>query len=169
VTLRPGSEQAVRRAAGEDATPGLPFDPASAAVPVVAYIDGGARGNPGPAGFGVYIVDDQGQVLAEIAEGIGIATNNVAEYRGLLAALQWAVEHGVTALHVRGDSLLLVQQMRGVYKVKNAGLIPLHREARRLSAHIGAVTFEHVPRAKNVEADRLSNLGMDQNVPVPEG
>jgi ribonuclease HI len=130
---------------------------------ITAYFDGGARGNPGPAGFGVYIVDDQGQVLAEIAEGIGIATNNVAEYRGLLAALQWAVEHGVTALHVRGDSLLLVQQMRGVFKVKNEGLIPLHREARHLCARIGTVSFEHVPRAKNAEADRLSNLGMDQN------
>ena len=130
---------------------------------ITAYFDGGARGNPGPAGFGVYIVDDHGQVLAEIAEGIGIATNNVAEYRGLLAALRWAVNHVVTALHVRGDSLLLVQQMRGVYKVKNEGLIPLHREARSLCAQIGRVTFEHVRRAQNAHADRLSNLGMDRN------
>ena len=130
---------------------------------ITAYFDGGARGNPGPAGFGVHIVDDQGQVLAELAEGIGIATNNVAEYRGLIAALRWAVEHGVRALHVRGDSLLLVQQMRGVYKVKNEGLIPLHREALALCARIGQVTFEHVPRERNRDADRLSNLGMDQN------
>lgn len=130
---------------------------------ITAYFDGGARGNPGPAGFGVHIVDDHGQVLAEIAEGIGFATNNVAEYRGLLAALQWAVDHGVTALHVVGDSLLLVQQMRGVYKVKNEGLIPLHREARNLCARIGQVTFEHVPRDQNKHADRLSNLGMDRN------
>lgn len=130
---------------------------------ITAYFDGGARGNPGPAGFGVFIVDDGGTPIAEIAEGIGVATNNVAEYRGLLAALQWAVDHGVTALHVRGDSLLLVQQMRGIYKVKHAGLIPLHQEARRLCARIGHVTFEHVPRAQNKDADRLSNLGMDQN------
>ncbi len=131
---------------------------------ITAYFDGGARGNPGPAGFGVYIVDDGGQVLAEIAEGIGVATNNVAEYRGLLAALGWAVDHGVTALHVRGDSLLLVQQMRGIYRVKNEGLLPLYREARHLCARIGPVTFEHVPRDQNKQADRLSNIGMDQNV-----
>lgn len=130
---------------------------------ITAYFDGGARGNPGPAGFGVYIVDDGGQVLAEIAEGIGVATNNVAEYRGLLAALGWAVDHGVTALHVRGDSLLLVQQMRGIYRVKNEGLLPLYRKARHLCARIGPVTFEHVPRDQNKQADRLSNIGMDQN------
>jgi ribonuclease HI len=130
---------------------------------ITAYFDGGARGNPGPAGFGVHIVDDTGQVLAEIAQGIGVATNNVAEYRGLLAALQWAVDRGLTALHVRGDSLLLIQQMRGVYRVKNEGLLPLHRKARDLSARIGQVTFEHVRREQNKDADRLSNLGMDQN------
>ena len=130
---------------------------------ITASFDGGARGNPGPAGFGVHIVDDQGQVLAEIAEGIGVATNNVAEYRGLLAALRWAVEHRVTELHVRGDSLLLVQQMLGNYRVKNEGLLPLYREARHLCARIGRVTFEHVPREKNKDADRLSNVGMDLN------
>jgi probable phosphoglycerate mutase len=130
---------------------------------ITAYFDGGARGNPGPAGFGVYIVGDNGEPIAELAEGIGIATNNVAEYRGLIAALRWAAERGVTALHVRGDSLLLVQQMRGIYKVKNEGLIPLHREARQLCARIGHVTFEHVPRAQNKDADRLSNVGMDAN------
>ncbi len=130
---------------------------------ITAYFDGGARGNPGPAGFGAYIVDEQGTVLAEIAQGIGVATNNVAEYRGLIAALQWAAEHEVTELHVRGDSLLLVQQMLGNYRVKNEGLIPLYREARHLCARIGRVTFEHVPREKNKNADRLSNLGMDQN------
>ena len=135
---------------------------------ITAYFDGGARGNPGPAGFGVYIVDDAGEMVAEIAEGIGVATNNVAEYRGLLAALEWAVERGLTALHVRGDSLLLIQQMRGVYRVKNAGLLPLHRKARDLSARIGHVTFEHVPRDRNKEADRLSNLGMDQNADAPQ-
>ncbi len=130
---------------------------------ITAYFDGGSRGNPGPAGYGAYIVDETGQVLAELAAGIGVATNNVAEYHGLLAALQWAADNGVTALHVRGDSLLLIQQMRGNYRVKNAGLLPLYREARHLCARIGRVSFEHVPREKNKDADRLSNVGMDQN------
>ena len=130
---------------------------------ITAYFDGGSRGNPGPAGFGAFIIDEDGSVLAEIFGGIGVATNNVAEYRGLLAALQWAVDRGVTALHVVGDSLLLVEQMRGNYRVKNSGLIPLHQQARALVGRIGHVTFEHVPREKNTDADRLSNLGMDAN------
>ena len=129
---------------------------------ITAYFDGGARGNPGPAGFGVYIVDDAGKVLAEIGEGIGVATNNVAEYRGLLAALQWAADHGVKALAVKGDSQLLIQQMLGNYRVKNAGLIPLYHRARLLVMQIGDVRFEHIRREKNKDADRLSNVGMDQ-------
>jgi ribonuclease HI len=130
---------------------------------ITANVDGGARGNPGPAGYGAIIVDAAGQVLAELYEGIGISTNNIAEYRGLLAALQWALDHGHTELHVRSDSLLVVQQMLGNYKVKHEGLIPLYRQARHLVARIGRVTFEHVPRERNEDADRLSNLGMDQN------
>jgi probable phosphoglycerate mutase len=130
---------------------------------ITAYIDGGARGNPGPAGYGAYIVDENGAVLAEIYEGIGIATNNVAEYRGLLAALEWAVAHGHTRLHVKSDSLLLVQQVNGIYRIKNEGLIPLYRQARHLMARVGKVTVEHVRREFNKEADRLSNLGMDLN------
>ncbi len=130
---------------------------------ITAYIDGGARGNPGPAGYGAYIVDDRGTVLAELFAPLGVATNNVAEYNGLLAALRWALEHGHARLHVRADSLLLVEQMRGNYRVKHAGLIPLHREAQRLAGQVGVVTYEHVRREKNLEADRLSNLGMDAN------
>ena len=126
-------------------------------------VDGGARGNPGPAGYGAVIADEQGNVLAELYEGIGISTNNVAEYRGLLAALQWAADHGHTRIHVKADSLLIVQQMLGNYRVKHEGLIPLYRQARHLVAKIGDVTFEHVRREQNKEADRLSNLGMDQN------
>ena len=95
-------------------------------------------------------------------EPLGIATNNVAEYRGLIAALQWAVEHGVTQLTVRGDSLLIVEQMRGNYKVKHEGLKPLYLQARMLVMQIGDVKFEHVRREFNKEADRLSNLGMDE-------
>ena len=130
---------------------------------IIANVDGGARGNPGPAGYGAVIADEQGNVLAELYEGIGISTNNVAEYRGLLAALQWAADHGHTRIHVKADSLLIVQQMLGNYRVKHEGLIPLYRQARHLVAKIGDVTFEHVRREQNKEADRLSNLGMDQN------
>jgi len=128
---------------------------------VVAYIDGGARGNPGPAGYGVRIETPDGSLVEEFSDSIGIATNNVAEYRGLLAALEWARAHGHHAVHVRSDSLLLVQQMLGNYKVKNPGLQPLHAKARVLAHEIGRVTFEHVGRAKNAHADRLANAAMD--------
>jgi ribonuclease HI len=128
---------------------------------IVAYIDGGARGNPGPAGFGVRIETPDGGLVEEFSEAIGVATNNVAEYRGLLAALEWARAHGHHALHVRSDSLLLVQQMLGNYRVKNAGLQPLHAKAQLLAHEIGRVTFEHVGRAKNAHADRLANAAMD--------
>ena len=128
---------------------------------VVAYIDGGARGNPGPAGFGVRIETPDGSLVEEFCESIGTATNNVAEYRGLLAALEWARAHGVRSLHVRSDSLLLVQQMLGNFKVKNAGLQPLQAKARLLAHEIGHVTFEHVGRSKNAHADRLANAAMD--------
>jgi probable phosphoglycerate mutase len=144
----------------------LPFD-SPAETTVTAYIDGGARGNPGPAGFGVRIERPDGTVVEEIAESIGVATNNVAEYRALLAALGWAKEHGVRSLHVRSDSLLLVQQMLGNYKVKNAGLQPLHAEARARAAAIGRVTFEHVGRARNANADRLANAAMDAATRIP--
>ncbi len=128
---------------------------------LVAYIDGGARGNPGPAGFGVRVEQPDGTLVEEFAEAIGVATNNVAEYRGLLAALEWAKTNGHRELHVRSDSLLLVQQMRGIFKVKNAGLQPLHAKARLLAHAIGNVTYEHVGRAKNAHADRLANSAMD--------
>jgi probable phosphoglycerate mutase len=132
------------------------------AAAVIAYIDGGARGNPGPAGFGVRIEQPDGTLVEEFFEAIGHATNNVAEYRGLLAALDWAKARGYRELHVRSDSLLLVQQMVGNYKVKNAGLQPLHAKARVLAREIGHVTFEHVGRSFNAHADRLANAAMDQ-------
>jgi ribonuclease HI len=126
------------------------------------HIDGGARGNPGPAGWGALVQDEAGEVIAELFGALPHATNNVAEYNGLLAALDWCAEHGATAVHVKSDSLLLVQQMRGVYKVKNEGLKPLHGQARLLAHRIGKVTFEHVRREHNTEADRLANLAMDE-------
>jgi probable phosphoglycerate mutase len=156
VTPRRSSGRAPRHGSGQ----ALPFDAELSRGPVVAYIDGGARGNPGPAGFGVRIEAD-GTLIEEFSEAIGIATNNVAEYRALLSALEWAQRHGRDELHVRSDSLLLVQQMLGNYKVKNAGLQPLHAKARVLAHAIGRVTFEHVGRALNVHADRLANTAMD--------
>ncbi|HMC76307.1 MAG TPA: ribonuclease HI family protein [Vicinamibacterales bacterium] len=129
---------------------------------ITAYIDGGARGNPGPAGYGVYIQGPDGEPLQELHGGLGIATNNVAEYNGLLAALRWAKEHGHTTVHIRADSLLVVEQMRGRFKVKHPGLQPLHAKATLLAHEVGRVTFEHVRRELNKDADRLSNLGMDE-------
>jgi len=130
---------------------------------ITANIDGGARGNPGPAGYGAIIRDADGTVLDELHGALGVATNNIAEYNGLLAALRWAKEHGHSEVHIKADSLLLVEQMRGNYKVKNAGLQPLHAKARLLAYEIGRVSFEHVRRELNKDADRLSNLGMDES------
>lgn len=127
----------------------------------VAHIDGGARGNPGPAGYGVRIERDDGTIV-EMKKALGRCTNNVAEYEGLLAALRWAVAEGIDTLHIRSDSELLIRQMRGEYRVKNPGLIPLHEEARALARQIGHVTFEHVRREFNREADRLANEAMDE-------
>jgi ribonuclease HI len=129
---------------------------------IIAYIDGGARGNPGPAGYGVRIENEAGEMIDELHGALGIATNNVAEYNGLLAALQWAVDHGEREVHIRADSELLVKQMRGEYKVKHPGLQPLYARARLLVMELGDVRFAHVRREKNKEADRLSNLGMDE-------
>ena len=129
---------------------------------IVAYIDGGARGNPGPAGYGVRIERPDGTLVEEFCEAIGVATNNVAEYRGLIAALEWAKQQGYRQVHVRSDSLLLVQQMLGRFKVKHPGLQPLYAKARLLAHEIGRVTFEHVGRSKNADADRLANAAMDE-------
>ena len=129
-----------------------------------ANIDGGSRGNPGPAGYGVRIETDDGAIV-ELKASLPIATNNVAEYNGLLAALRWAVANGISALLVRSDSELLVKQMKGEYRVKNPGLQPLYEEARTLARQIGRVKFEHVRREFNREADRLANEAMDEASP----
>ena len=126
-----------------------------------ANIDGGSRGNPGPAGYGVRIEREDGEIV-ELKQSIVSATNNVAEYSGLIAALAWAAQHGLEKLHVKSDSLLLVKQMQGEYRVKHPGLQPLHEEARGLARQIGRVTFEHVRREFNKEADRLANEAMDE-------
>ena len=128
---------------------------------IVAYIDGGSRGNPGPAGYGVRIETTDGHLVEEFSAAIGVATNNVAEYRGLLAALAWAARNGHHDLLVRSDSQLLVRQMLGQYRVKHPGLQPLHQEARARAARLGRVRFEHVRREHNADADRLANQAMD--------
>jgi ribonuclease HI len=129
---------------------------------ITAYIDGGARGNPGPAGYGVRIESPDGSLLEELHGALGIATNNVAEYNGLLAALRWAIDHDARDVRIRSDSELLVKQMLGEYKVKHPGLQPLAAQARLLLMQLGRVVFEHVRREQNTEADRLSNVAMDQ-------
>lgn len=128
---------------------------------ITAYTDGGSRGNPGPAGYGVHIVDAAGQTIAELVGPLGRTTNNVAEYSGLIAALRWAVDHGERAVRIRMDSELVIKQMLGIYKVKHAAMQPLHAEARRLTAQLDHVTFEHVRREFNTVADGLSNQAMD--------
>ena len=127
-----------------------------------AYVDGGARGNPGPAGYGVRIEDATGTLVAELHGPLGITTNNVAEYQGLLAALRYAIERGHRVVQIRSDSQLLVKQMLGEYRVKHAGLKPLAAEARLLVMQLDRVDFEHVRREENAEADRLANLAMDE-------
>lgn len=126
-----------------------------------AHVDGGSRGNPGPAGYGVHITCDDGTVV-DLKEAIGVATNNIAEYNGLLAALRWAVDRGVRSLHIKADSELMIRQMLGEYRVKNPGLRPLYEEAMRLAGRVGRVKFEHVRRESNQDADRLANEAMDE-------
>lgn len=137
------------------------FGEPEAAASATANIDGGSRGNPGPAGYGVRIETADGRIV-ELKQSLGISTNNVAEYHGLLAALRWAATHGVKTLHVRSDSELLVKQMTGVYRVRSPGLQPLYEEARALTREIGRVRFEHVRRELNRDADRLANEAMDE-------
>ena len=129
---------------------------------LVAHIDGGARGNPGPAGYGVVIEDETGKRIAGLNEYLGHRTNNYAEYSGLLAAVQYAVDHGYKRLKVISDSELLVRQLRGQYKVKHPTLIELHGRAKQLIGKLDWFDIGHVLRDKNREADRLANEAMDR-------
>jgi ribonuclease HI len=131
-------------------------------VRVVVEADGGSRGNPGPAGYGAVVLDpDTDEVLVERAEGLGVTTNNVAEYRGLIAGLRAAVELGATEVDVRMDSKLVVEQMSGRWKIKHPAMQPLAQEAAQLVREIGSVRFEWVPRLRNSRADALANQAMD--------
>jgi ribonuclease HI len=125
------------------------------------FTDGGARGNPGPAAYGFVLEAEDGTVLAAEGEAIGIATNNIAEYSGLVAGLQRALELQVPDVEVVSDSELLVKQMRGEYRVKNAALRELYDEAVALAQRVGSVEYRHVKRAHNELADRLVNEALD--------
>jgi ribonuclease HI len=131
---------------------------------LIANIDGGARGNPGPAGFGVYLKDQSGKKVAELSEYLGHQTNNYAEYSGLVAALEYALEHGHKALKVISDSELMVKQMRGQYKVKSPSLLELYRRAQELTRKLDWFSIQHVLRAQNREADGLANEAMDKGM-----
>jgi ribonuclease HI len=126
------------------------------------YADGGARGNPGPAGSGAVLLDERGAVIAEVMRFLGHATNNVAEYTALIIGLEEALRRGVGAIDVRMDSLLVVQQMKGLWKIKHPGLRPLALRAGELLARFPDRTIEHVPRELNTLADALVNRAIDE-------
>jgi ribonuclease HI len=131
---------------------------------LVAYIDGGARGNPGPAGYGVVIEDELGRPVAELSEFLGRQTNNYAEYSGLLAALNYSMQHGFKAMKVVSDSELMVKQINGQYKVSSPTLKELHGRAMKLIDQFEYFEIKHVLREKNRDADRLANLAMDRGI-----
>jgi ribonuclease HI len=129
-----------------------------------AHCDGGARGNPGPSGYGALIQDDRGTVLAELSEFLGIRTNNYAEYSGLLGCLQYALDHGHRRLRVVSDSELMVKQIQGKYKVNSPDLKPLWQEAKNRIAKLEGFEISHALRHKNKDADRLANEAMDRGM-----
>jgi len=129
------------------------------------YCDGASRGNPGPASYGFVLLDGAGRVVIERGEALGETTNNVAEYRGLVAGLEAALAAGVGELEVRLDSLLLVRQVLGEYRVKAPGLKPLHRRAVGLLAQIGRAQVKHIRRELNTRADALANAALDGTAP----
>jgi ribonuclease HI len=131
---------------------------------VTAYCDGGSRGNPGPAGFGVFLQGAKGETVGELSEYLGKRTNNYAEYSGLLAALDFALTQGHPRLKVVSDSELMVKQIKGQYRVNSPELKPLYEEAKRRIARLEFFQIQHVLREKNQRADRLANLAMDQGM-----
>jgi ribonuclease HI len=137
-------------------------DPCGADAFATLWTDGAARGNPGPAGAGVMLKASSGEVLAAEGRFLGHTTNNVAEYRALLFGLERALELGVRRVEVRADSELLIKQLKGEYRVRNAGLRPLYEQALALIARFEATRLKHVRREHNGEADRLANEGIDR-------
>ena len=130
------------------------------------YADGAARGNPGPAGSGALILDERGQVLAELTLSLGHATNNVAEYRALILGLEEARRRGIDDVEVRMDSLLVVRQMQGLWKIKHPGLRPLALRAGALLAEFPRRSIEHIPREENGRADQLANRAIEEVGPA---
>ena len=149
-----------------DSTESAPANRASARHVdwITANVDGGARGNPGPAGYGAFIRGPEGKPIAQLSEYLGIKTNNFAEYSALLAALEYAITHGYRALKVISDSELMVRQMTGQYRVNSPDLKPMYEKARSLVRQLDKFTIEHVLRAKNQQADRLANDAMDRGM-----
>ena len=144
-----------------------PLTSAQAKAPehyLIAHSDGGARGNPGPAGYGVVIQDEAGRKVAALSQYLGHQTNNFAEYQGLIAALEYALAHGHKALKIVSDSELLVRQIKGIYKVKNSTLQELHGRARQLIAQLDWFSIDHALREHNREADDLANEAMDKGM-----
>jgi len=139
-----------------------PAEAKPAAAAYRANIDGGSRGNPGPASYGVVIRDGRGEIVAKLKKYIGRMTNNVAEYYGLIAAMDYAQSHGIRALRIESDSELLVKQMRGQYKVKSEDLKPLYERAKKMSQSLESFRIDHVYREQNKEADALANEAMDE-------
>lgn len=135
----------------------------TARVKATMFADGGSRGNPGPAASGAVLFDENGALLREVGTFLGVATNNVAEWTGLLTGLEAALELGVDDLAVRLDSELVVKQISGAYRVKNEGLIPLHAKAKVLLRKFARVDVRHVPRKQNAAADALVNQVLDAN------
>ena len=131
---------------------------------LIAHSDGGARGNPGPAGYGVVIQDEAGRKVAQLSEYLGHQTNNFAEYQGLIAALEYALQHGPKALKLISDSELLVRQIKGIYKVKNPTLQDLHGRAKELIVQLEWFSIGHALREQNQDADRLANEAMDKGM-----
>ena len=138
--------------------------PAGAGEWISAHCDGGARGNPGPSGFGAVVTDASGAVLAELSEFLGIQTNNFAEYSGLLAVLEYAVTNGHRWVRVVSDSELMVKQIQGKYQVKSPGLKPLYEQAKKKIAQLEKFEISHALRHKNKDADRLANEAMDRGM-----
>jgi ribonuclease HI len=128
---------------------------------LIVNVDGGARGNPGPAAVGAVVQDGDGEVIEERGERIGAATNNVAEYRALLLGIERAAELGASELELIGDSELIVRQVKGEYKVKDPTLRELHTEVKRALRPFESWSIRHVRRAQNAEADRLVNAALD--------
>ena len=126
------------------------------------HVDGASRGNPGESGFGVHVTDEHGAEVASLYGYLGKATNNVAEYQALLHGLRFALARGAARVEVSSDSELLVRQIEGRYRVKNPGLVPLHREAKSLLARFERARVVHVPRERNREADALANRAVDE-------